>query len=565
MQLIYLYIENYKNIQNQGFNFTTEFKCDYKDGTLTIDKNENYIENFFGGNIEVSAIVGENGSGKSNLLNLLFNEHFMTNVFFILKNHNELKIYGADLDSIKYPNNTIREEQLVDKIFSCTNLSLGKLNSHKLAFYTPLLQNTFTDNQHNHVDTKYNLSPASLLDDYKSGDQVYKDISFKNLYGIYESNDIQNAIGMIKNCRNINIPFDVPEELTIRVNIIADYEEFLPHYEFLKDKKRNDDSFYSYMEQRIIKNWFANSFEDFYSKNNEDENRSLLEPIKENFGEFYSIDTLISILPQTISMSGINASIDFLHDQLKEINNFLEEIKKIANAQTGNSLRLNIDKIANDFILKYNKVVESCSAFLDFDWNPKLSSGQQTFLSQFSLFYKHLNNNDKTFLFIDEGETTLHPNWQKMYIKYIVDFFQKNMKNKKIHIIFSSHSPFILSDIPRQNIVFLKDGKQVDALEKKQTFGANIHTLLADGFFMDGGLMGEFAKEKIEEVIKFLNDDKSKIKDKKEAQKIINIIGEPFLKQKLQDMYFKKFNDNSVDEQIKKLERQIERLKNVKS
>jgi hypothetical protein len=48
MQLIYLYIENYKNIKNQGFNFTTQFHCDYKDGTLTIDKNENYIENFFG-------------------------------------------------------------------------------------------------------------------------------------------------------------------------------------------------------------------------------------------------------------------------------------------------------------------------------------------------------------------------------------------------------------------------------------------------------------------------------------------------------------------------------------
>ena len=33
MQLIYLYIDSYKNIQNQGFNFTTQFKCEYKDGT----------------------------------------------------------------------------------------------------------------------------------------------------------------------------------------------------------------------------------------------------------------------------------------------------------------------------------------------------------------------------------------------------------------------------------------------------------------------------------------------------------------------------------------------------
>ena len=36
--------------------------------------------------------------------------------------------------------------------------------------------------------------------------------------------------------------------------------------------------------------------------------------------------------------------------------------------------------------------------------------------------------------FIDEGESTLHPNWQKMYIKYIIDFFQKNIQNKKMII-----------------------------------------------------------------------------------------------------------------------------------
>ena len=41
-------------------------------------------------------------------------------------------------------------------------------------------------------------------------------------------------------------------------------------------------------------------------------------------------------------------------------------------------------------------------------------------------------------------------------------------KNLKLHLILTSHSPFILSDIPKQNIIFLKDGKQVDALEKKQ-------------------------------------------------------------------------------------------------
>ena len=70
MELVYLWVEDYKNIHKQGFNFSPRFRCEYDDETkeLTIDENDDYIENFFGDNINVTAIVGKNGSGKSNLL-----------------------------------------------------------------------------------------------------------------------------------------------------------------------------------------------------------------------------------------------------------------------------------------------------------------------------------------------------------------------------------------------------------------------------------------------------------------------------------------------------------------
>ena len=79
---------------------------------------------------------------------------------------------------------------------------------------------------------------------------------------------------------------------------------------------------------------------------------------------------------------------------------------------------------------------------------------------------------------------------------------------KNLHIIIASHSPFILSDLPKENIIFLEEGKQVKPFKGKQTFGANIHTLLSDGFFMSDGLMGEFAKGKIEEIKDFYFDNK---------------------------------------------------------
>jgi len=77
--------------------------------------------------------------------------------------------------------------------------------------------------------------------------------------------------------------------------------------------------------------------------------------------------------------------------------------------------------------------------------------------------------NELLFLF-DEPEVALHPNWQKQYLNEVITLFQK-MK-KEYQFIFTSHSPFLLSDIPKQNIIFLdKDEngkcKVVDGLKEK--------------------------------------------------------------------------------------------------
>jgi hypothetical protein len=54
MELVYLWVEDYKNIHQQGFNFSPRFHCEYNDETkeLTIDENDDYIPDFFGKNID---------------------------------------------------------------------------------------------------------------------------------------------------------------------------------------------------------------------------------------------------------------------------------------------------------------------------------------------------------------------------------------------------------------------------------------------------------------------------------------------------------------------------------
>jgi predicted ATP-binding protein involved in virulence len=176
-----------------------------------------------------------------------------------------------------------------------------------------------------------------------------------------------------------------------------------------------------------------------------------------------------------------------------------------------------------------------------------LSFGEKFKILLFSQIYEKLCQNKNAIIFLDEVTLSFHPNWEKAFIQELITLFN----DYNVHFIISSHSTFILSDIPKEHIIFLGQDREgncqkiSNTINITQTFGANIHTLLSHGFFMDGGLMGEFAKGKIEEIKKFYELVKfleKKLHQKpycyvklififkiKEFRHIQSIIGEPFL------------------------------------
>ena len=64
---------------------------------------------------------------------------------------------------------------------------------------------------------------------------------------------------------------------------------------------------------------------------------------------------------------------------------------------------------------------------------------------------------------------------------------------KSIHLIIVTHSPYVLSDIPRTNVLALKKDEK-KPIEGLHTFGANVYDMLKDSFFLEGGAMGMFAQ-----------------------------------------------------------------------
>lgn len=98
--------------------------------------------------------------------------------------------------------------------------------------------------------------------------------------------------------------------------------------------------------------------------------------------------------------------------------------------------------------------------------------------------YKNVN------IILDEVELYYHPEMQRNLVSDLIKTFEK-VRNKGsigiqgINVCILTHSPFILSDIPSQNVLNLSDNDDLLLSENTQTFGANIHEMLIGKFFME--------------------------------------------------------------------------------
>src|SRR5690606_31578229 len=106
----------------------------------------------------------------------------------------------------------------------------------------------------------------------------------------------------------------------------------------------------------------------------------------------------------------------------------------------------------------------------------------------------------------------------------------------------------------------------------QKTFGANITDLLAHSFFVENGLIGDFSRSKIKEVIDWINESKELSLEKKTTpqfkekleyyKKVVNLIDEKVVKIKLTEMITDLVPDNEYYNQV--IDREIELLRNKK-
>lgn len=220
----------------------------------------------------------------------------------------------------------------------------------------------------------------------------------------------------------------------------------------------------------------------------------------------------------------------------------------------------------------------------------RLASGERALLNFFSWMYfssvinKVFNDvvynlSDNILLLIDEIDLYCHPSWQQKIIKYLIEEVKVLFSGKKVQIIFTTHSPIVLSDMPKSNVIYLKrdEGKLViDENDKhSETFGANIYKLFDDAFFLGKqGQIGEFSKSKIDAIIEKVRPMEDEYGgviypelndwEIERLEEEILLIGERVIREKLYEMLFKcKYRDlNAREKTIKIYEEKIRKLRN---
>ena len=225
--------------------------------------------------------------------------------------------------------------------------------------------------------------------------------------------------------------------------------------------------------------------------------------------------------------------------------------------------------VDNEHLQEYKEKGTRCMDIIPFEG---LSSGERQIAYTLGNLIYHLRNiesNSKDInssinhvsthkygyvnVMLDEVELYFHPDLQRRFISLLLDSIKglQLPSNYGINITLITHSPFVLSDIPDNNILCMSRKEHVDAFDK--TFAANVHDLFNNTFILPYTI-GEYAQRKITEIVfayhrvRCIEKDDSNWKvcdERQEWQKqlewsklkyISEIIGDNYLSEETKDM-----------------------------
>ena len=568
MKLIALVIKQYDELfKGQIFNFSDEYKVnfDFETNELKIDKNSDYIENFYGESIyNISPIVGINGIGKTTVLNIISGyspgkrEQDSDNQYFFLFE------IGKQEDRVRFK-------------LSYNNLSVANLPAYR--------ERTFYRNQ----DGSFDCDPEGYD---VTRNILYVNLPSKGKGGVIESRTTLNQEGLAMFIHSYLWLSDrkiISSVLSCSLDIspygLKDYSNSIPRgikaIGFLIYKSIHN---IFYEEDEFIKKLLSESLlskcEKYLKEDVSDyENYGfnlLLEIVKE-LGKNEVKDETRKIrkeyVESIISIVKVFRKFRYVSTKIEDDSEYI--LLKYSKMNRNLFKELN-EKLTN-YVISKERLNKSYKYPLIVDTpNYHMSTGEGNLIEIFSQLYTyqhmHEESSENIILLVDELESGMHLEWSRRLIQILIDnlseILEDEGKGRKIQLIFTTHSPYMLSDIKPGNVIMIEKNQETGYSEGKvlqNTFAKNIQEIMKENLI--DNIYGDFALAKINSMISRLNGEEEQEGNEEELLKEIHLISEPILRNKLLEMYDKKYNTSefSIEKQLQKLNLNEEQREQVRA
>lgn len=602
MELLYIWIgDNPIDTLNQEFCFTPEYNISFDNlnNKLLIEKRN--IPNIFKTDkiLNISGVVGENGTGKTTLLNKLCSISATKLKLEKSKVKKEFIAVFYDDDDIAVFNSTNQKINIEGEVTKC----LAKYSSTKTNINLNQLSKVYLTNS-NFFGENYYLKLGEI--DYINLSSKTFEILEKDFFAYKGALNDQSGLNNTK----FNVMQSIfPNFMDNRFRSLIDID-FLVYVKGLKDKfigkdisdiqfkiDKIDDFVNSSLKDLdyYTKNYHKNDVKEFEIKfimlnKNINSNNDLISSLIMNlageliycysdFNEYieecHTIEDLYKKCKEFIKKYGFedNKEKEYFQNAIKEINKIKRKTFEINNNYYTKNINYfwNTIKefISNEtsFVLKYFHILDEYT-----------SSGERAilnfmsriyFLSKISEYFKDKDYKlrKNILLLIDEIDLYLHPAWQQKIIMTLINELNECFPKNVFQIVFSTHSPIVLSDMPTQNCIFLKKDYTGIIMKKevKQTFGCNIFNLYKDAFFLENGnTFGEYSRTFINNIAKKIKT--GKVNDKENINRLIDLIGEPIIQNHLRKLINEpkknKIDSKQNEEMIRFLEKQKREIEN---
>lgn len=624
MRLIYLYVENpIEALRGKELNFSghyeinlwedSERKGERTEYRFRLKRKECFDDILYGPNAEVYGIVGNNGTGKSTVLDYIRRLHF------------DYESFGEEVGfafsvweeqgQFYLCENSMRRESVPIRLYDdVTGEQIPFIHANQvksttsMLYYSDIVDEKYVYHQFNgscmneaifckfqNVSTSYYLQEASnTLKRLRSHfqNEVGRELDFirevaQKHEGLKELYHIPNQLDMMVNLTDFkklekNLRFSlsdytrdthqVSNGALLETSFLTVAKLLQDEYEALKrmlvKSERNRSFFYEncsqIMEAVLQYNGILDLIKCVMDYEYQDDGESLEDERPVYFEELdWIFDRIIHVVPDVIRLNEMYMAVqgpggmkmnpfDNRMQRILEFNRlilgafcdseevgdatayceYLQEflsfilqctaIGEIEASQSQAIVHFKVDTKASVHMktlltLYGDYKVWAYHSWLTFSWG--MSSGEKSRVTLFARFYDALKRErvGDCIILLDELDYYMHPTWQQNILSEFMLFLKTVFPNHRFQIIFTTHSPITLSDVRKENILFLSS--ETSKKEMEETFAANIAALYLSAFSMDKGSIGLIGKSFLNKVLSALGQVNKNKKNMREGMK----------------------------------------------